>query len=274
MVKINLLSRALHLPCSIWGGMEVWGSLISAEASTQSSILGETFHPFFIHSLPVWQATWMIAHNNFYIILLTMHSSYVCCTSSEGLQCVLVFLYNVDAFAVQGCSTAWSDKCRSILLIPRLGVRDLCEIRLVAVIGINAALFCSTWNIFEMGGVLLLTCSLKLFKLVQDGFMILWSFLLVPRMIDSLSSVWPIESPIAFSSTRNLPNTLSSKMFVELADPAVHEIGVNSDEELQSLQGDNELAGNMDSSPVEFNDTSLKCNGFERLRPMWLVLTS
>lgn len=203
-----------------------------------------------------------------------MHSSRVCSPSSEGLQCVLVFWYNVDAFAVHGCFIAWSRKLRSILLIPGLGVRDLCEKKFVAVIGINPALLCSIWNSLEMGGVLLLTCSLELLKLVQDGFMILWSFLQLPRMVDSLSSVWPNESLIEFSSTTDLPNTLSSKKFVELPDCTVHEIDVKSDEELQSLRGDNVLVGNMDSSPVEFNDTSLKCNGFEKLRPMGLVLAS
>lgn len=203
-----------------------------------------------------------------------MLSSCVCCPSSEGLQCVLVFWYNVDAFAVQGRSTEWSCKLRSILLIPGIGVRDLCEKKFVAVIGINPALLCSIWNILEMGGVLLLTCSLELLKLVRDGFMILWSFLQFLRMVDSLSSVWQIESLIEFPSTSDLPNTLSSKKFVELPDRAVHEIDVKSDEELQSLRGDNVLVGNMDSSPVEFNDTSLKCNGFEKLCPMGMVLTS
>lgn len=63
------------------------------------------------------------------------------------------------------------------------------------------------------------------------------------------------------------------RYFFGLVDRAVHNKDVKSDEEPQSLRGDNVLAGKTDSSPLVFNAMSLKWNGFDKLDPARLVDT-
>lgn len=161
---------------------------------------------------------------------LTIHSSYVSCPSSEGLQCVRVFLYKVDAFGVQGRSDGWSDKLRSILLIPGLRV-DLGEVTLLALsagIGINAALLCSEKKFVSWGLTLL-----PWFPAMKGLF--------VGR--SSLRSIF-----LAVVSLTEMSATFSSKRFVELVDRAVRSIEVISDDESHSLYA--VLAGKIDSSPL------------------------
>ena len=161
---------------------------------------------------------------------LTIHSSYVSCPSSEGLQCVRVFLYKVDAFGVQGRSDGWSDKLRSILLIPGLGV-DLGEVTLLALsagIGINALLFCSEK------------------KFVSRGLTLLLRFPGIKGLFVDRSSSRSIC--LAEVSLTEMSAAFPSKRFVELVDRAVRSTDVISDDESHSLYA--VLAGKIDSSPL------------------------
>ena len=161
---------------------------------------------------------------------LTIHSSYVSCPSSEGLQCVRVFLYKVDAFGVQGRSDGWSDKLRSILLIPGLG-DDLGEVTLLALsagIGINALLLCSEKKFVSWGLTLLLR-----FPGIKGLF------------VDRSSSR---SICLAEVSLTEMSAAFPSKRFVELVDRAVRSTDVISDDESHSLYA--VLAGKIDSSPL------------------------